>query len=381
MHYREAKMHARVTSQRVHFGRGRRFAAGWVVVVAMAGVGGVFGVASTSAHPGARGFGHGVIPAAAGIVEGTPGSDSFTIAERGGATETIDVSGSTVYLERGVTAASLTNVAAGDLVAVFGTLSSTVTASEVVILASPPTTTFVAAGTVQTTPASGSFVIETSSQVQLTVDVSDSTTYVERGSTSASLADVAITDDVVIFGTISGSTVDATQVVIGGNEPDRPGHFGGGGSTGSSGTTGITGSTGDGGWGGHHRHHGHHRHRWHHGVGPSTGNSGSSGPTGPWHGHGATGDSGSTGARGWGGHHGHHRHRWHHGVGGSTGNSGSSGGSGSTGPWGGHGATGAWGVTGSQGATGSSGATGNQDANGGGRRRFRGRHHRHHGRR
>lgn len=169
--------------------------------------------------------------AVAGIVQGTPGADSFTIETRGGVSETVDVSPSvTRYFERGVPNASLGDVANGDRVGVFGTISgSTVTATAVVIAAPPVTAAnFATAGTVQTTPASGSFVIETCSHTQVTVDVTGATTYVERGVASPTLANVAVADDVAVFGTTSGSTVTATQIVIGGNERAQPGHFGGG---------------------------------------------------------------------------------------------------------------------------------------------------------
>ena len=80
----------------------------------------------------------------------------------------------------------------------------------------------------QTTPASGSFVIETCSHTQVTVDVTGTTPYVERSVASPTLANVAVADDVAVFGTTSGSTVTATQIVIGGNERAQPGHFAGG---------------------------------------------------------------------------------------------------------------------------------------------------------
>jgi hypothetical protein len=82
--------------------------------------------ATASAHFGHHGDHH-VIPAAAGVVQTTPGAGatSFTIQTRGGSTETVDVGGSRTYLERGMSSASLTDVAQGDLVAVFGTVSGT----------------------------------------------------------------------------------------------------------------------------------------------------------------------------------------------------------------------------------------------------------------
>jgi hypothetical protein len=67
-------------------------------------------------------------------VSSAPSSDSFPITTRSGSSLTVDVTSSTIYLERGVTSPSLTNVAEGDVVAVFGTTSgTTVTATQVVI--------------------------------------------------------------------------------------------------------------------------------------------------------------------------------------------------------------------------------------------------------
>ena len=182
-------------------------------------------------------FRHGV--AAAGIVQtapvGTNADNTFTIEGRGGVVETVNVSASTDYYERGVTGASIGDVASGDRVGVFGTVSgSTLTASAVWISSPPPTTgTFATAGTVQSTPVDDSFVIETCSHTQVTVDVTGTTTYEERGVTNASLTDVQTTDDVAVFGTTSGSTVTATEVVIGGNDRGSPGHFFGGPTVGS----------------------------------------------------------------------------------------------------------------------------------------------------
>jgi hypothetical protein len=177
-------------------------------------------------------FRHGF--AAAGTVQtapvGTNADNTFTIKTPGGAVETVDVSTSTTYSERGVTGPSIVDVASGDRVGVFGTVSgSTVTASAVWIAAPPPTPgTFATAGTVQSTPVGDSFVIETCSHTQVTVDVTGTTTYEERGVADASLTDVKTTDDVAVFGTTSGSTVTATEVVIGGNDRGSPGHFFGG---------------------------------------------------------------------------------------------------------------------------------------------------------
>jgi hypothetical protein len=176
-----------------------------------------------------RGFRRGL--GIAGVVQGTPGSTatSFTIETRGGGTETVEVTSSTLYFERGTGKVTLASVLSGDIVGVFGSPSgpSTVKALAVILAAAPPSTgTFATAGTVQTNPSGGDFVIETGDRTQVTVDTTAAaTTFVERGATGVSIDNVKPGEDVAVFGTLSGETVTATQVVIGGNERAHPGRF------------------------------------------------------------------------------------------------------------------------------------------------------------
>lgn len=150
---------------------------------------------------------------AKGVVQGTPSASSFTILTRHGRTKTVDLSSSTQYLENGVANPTAANIAAGDFVMVFGTRSgTTVTATRVAILAVPSSVTV---GTVQTTPSAGSFVIETSDQIQFTVNTSSTTTFSERANVNASLATVQIGENVAVFGAVSGSTITATEIAIG----------------------------------------------------------------------------------------------------------------------------------------------------------------------
>jgi hypothetical protein len=147
---------------------------------------------------------------------------------------------------------SLTDVAAGDYVAVFGTVSgSTVTATKISIATPPPTNGQLAtAGTVQTVPSGGSFVIETWNHTQVIVQTSSSTTYTERGVSGTSLADIAIADNVAVFGTVSGASVTATQVAVGGNGVGGgPGYLGGRGYRGGGGGPGRFGGVERGGEG------------------------------------------------------------------------------------------------------------------------------------
>jgi hypothetical protein len=175
-----------------------------------------------------RGFRRGL--GIAGVVQGTPGSTatSFAIETRGGGTETVDVSPSTLYFEQGTGKVTLASVLSGDIVGVFGIRSgaSTVTALAVIVASPPPSSgTFATAGAVQTNPSGGDFVIETDTRTQVTVDTAPATTFVERGATGVSIDDVKPGEDVAVFGTLSGQTVTATQVVIGGDERAHPGYF------------------------------------------------------------------------------------------------------------------------------------------------------------
>jgi hypothetical protein len=129
-----------------------------------------------------------------------------------------------------VTSPTLGNIGAGDYVAVFGTISGTTVTATKVAIATPPASigSFATAGTVQTTPSGGDFAIETWNHTQLTVQTNATTTYTERGASSASLTDVQIGENVAVFGTVSGTSVTATQIAIGGNGiAGGPGYLGG----------------------------------------------------------------------------------------------------------------------------------------------------------
>ena len=249
-----------------------------------------------------------------------------------GATVTVDVTATTVYVERGVSSPMLDNVSPGELVAVFGTVSgTTVTATEVNIwVPRCDHDTPVAAGVVMSAPTNGSFAITSISGARLTVDVTATTNYFERGVSGASLDDVVPGVLVAVFGTTDGTTVTANAVVIAGSlwhglfgfgRRQHSGHrFGGFGwgrghpglGTGCSGASGpsVNGSSGPSGPSG--------------ATGPS-GSSGPSGAAGPWgpsgasgqgpHGHGH-GGHGSCPGRGHGHCRGRHIHRGHgHGAG------------------------------------------------------------------
>ncbi len=89
----------------------------------------------------------------------------------------------------------------------------------------PPT----AMGTVASV-GTNTFTLTTHDGTTVTVDVSSTTTYLDRGVTSPTLSDVKVGDHVAVVGTDSSNTVTATKVAIGG--PNGPGGHGGPGGPG-----------------------------------------------------------------------------------------------------------------------------------------------------
>ncbi len=240
--------------------------------------------------------------AAGGTVQATPGTGatSFTIQTRDDVVVTVDVTANTHYFERGSGQVTLSAVLQGDLVGVFGTPSgtNTITALAVLIAAPPPTSgNYATAGTVQTSPVGGDFVIETCSHTQLTVDTNGSTQFIVWGQTGSSIDDIKPGIDVAVFGTLSGGTLTATQIVIGGNERAHPGYFSGGGR-GHEGPGRRDQGGGGNDWGGSGDRHGHRFGEGGPAPDSSTGSTGSSGSTGSTGGTGASGETGATGASG-----------------------------------------------------------------------------------
>jgi len=177
---------------------------------------------------------------AAGTVDEEPVGDAFKITTRSSETDTIDVSEKTTYYELGVEKPSLANVKAGGIVGACGTISGTTVTAEKVFIVPPPPPPPVAEGTVlsEQTASSTSFEIENREGTKQTVDVSSATVYTEHGQ-PATLEDVKKGDRVAVFGTLSGTTVTATEVFIHGG-------WGGGGDGGGGGYGGGPG------WGHHH---------------------------------------------------------------------------------------------------------------------------------
>jgi preprotein translocase subunit YajC len=181
----------------------------------------------------------GTPPAAVGTVKSV-GNGTFTITTQDGTTVTVNVSSTTTYLDQGVTSPTIANLTVGEHVAVFGTdTSDTVTATKVAIGnlwhdghdghdghggpggpggfgGTPPA----AVGTVKSV-GNGTFTITNQDGTTVTVNVSSTTTYLDQGVTSPTIANVTVGEHVAVFGTDTSDTVTATKVAIG-NPPNRP---------------------------------------------------------------------------------------------------------------------------------------------------------------
>ncbi|MGA8016622.1 MAG: hypothetical protein WCB85_11965 [Candidatus Dormiibacterota bacterium] len=176
------------------------------------------GATAVGAAPwgGFGGHSHVPRPAVAGTVSAAPTSatSGFKLTAWKGTAWTADTSSTTTYEERGVTAATWINVGVNDQVEVFGTVTAanTVDAGNVVIVQRP-----VVAGTVTVAPTSDTsgFTITARKGTTWTVSTTSATTYQERGVSSPTWMNVAMGDQVVVFGTKTGTdTVSATAVTI-----------------------------------------------------------------------------------------------------------------------------------------------------------------------
>lgn len=155
-------------------------------------------------------------PVVVGTVATAPSgaTGSFTVTAHGGTTWTVDLTGSTSYTERGVASPTYSSVAVGDGVVVFGssTGTDTVSASAVSIMVRAAVV-----GTVATAPtsATGSFTVTAWKARTVTVDLTGSTGYTERGVTSPGFSAIGVGDEVVVYGTSAGTdVVSASSVVI-----------------------------------------------------------------------------------------------------------------------------------------------------------------------
>ncbi|MGA9077219.1 MAG: hypothetical protein WB383_02650 [Acidimicrobiales bacterium] len=191
--------------------------AGLMVLGLTAAIAGGAGASRITSHhrnaPGGR-------PVAAGTVTSAPADNAFSITTRSGASLSVEVDGSTTYVELGVASPSLDDVTQNALVAIFGSIAgTTVSATEVNIwvprnAGAGANAKSVAAGVVTTSPSDNSFTISTRSGGTVSIVVSATTTYAERGVASPTLDEVSQGELVAVFGTMSDGTVMATEVVI-----------------------------------------------------------------------------------------------------------------------------------------------------------------------
>ena len=267
--------------------RGVRVTYAAAVVVGLAVGGGAIAGAATGsttsttqpadqAEGGGEHAGLGTTPPAAFGTVATVGATTFTLTSHDGTPVTVNVSGTTTYVDPAVTTPTFTDVKVGDHVAVLGTIAGTTVAATKVAVGgmgghgdfdghgdapgglggTPPA----AEGTVASV-SSNAFTLTTHDGTKVTVAVGTATTYKEFGKTSPSITDVTVGAHVDVFGTDVNNSVTATQVRIagtggpggpGGTEgsggpggPDGPGVPGGpGGSDGSGGADGTGSPTG-----------------------------------------------------------------------------------------------------------------------------------------
>jgi hypothetical protein len=238
--------------------RGVRVTSAAVIALGLSLAGGAVAGATTSSSTGAPSSSStasgastgrppmgGSPPAAFGTVKSV-GDGTFTLTEQDGTVVTVNVGSSTSYLDPGVTSPSFANVTVGEHVAVFGTDTSDVIAATRVAIGTPPAggkggpggpggqggppgmggSPPAAFGTVKSV-GDGTFTLTEQDGTVVTVNVGTSTSYVDPGVTSPSLADVTVGQHVAVFGTDSANVVTATRVAIGTPPTGGPGGKGG----------------------------------------------------------------------------------------------------------------------------------------------------------
>jgi hypothetical protein len=193
-------------------------------------------------------------PAAFGTVKSI-GYNAFSLTEQDGTVVTVNVGSTTSYVDPGVTSPSLASVTVGEHVAVFGTDTSDVVAATRVAIGTPPAggkggpggpggpggqgmggSPPAAFGTVKSV-GDDTFTLTGQDGTVVTVNVGSTTSYVDQGVTSPSLANVTVGEQVAVFGTDSSNVVTATRVAIG-----TPPSGGKGGPGGQGGPPGMGGT-------------------------------------------------------------------------------------------------------------------------------------------
>jgi len=155
----------------------------------------------------------------------TIGANTFTITTTTGASDTVNVSNTTVYREHGASGVSFNTLTTGQNVAVIGTVTTgTVTALAIIISPAPDAHQGGSQGTWQGAPwptvgtvsnlTSNSFTLTTPHGTQLTVTVSSATTYTEPGVASPTFTNVTSGESVIVAGTNMSGTISATSIGI-----------------------------------------------------------------------------------------------------------------------------------------------------------------------
>src|SRR5579862_5777933 len=154
-------------------------------------------------------------------------SGTFTIVGRNTATTTISVSPSTTFTGRHLTNPTFANVCVDESVGAIGSVVNGVfTASQVKIWSPkvPPTVSMFGlvtslngstnSGTCGTAGGSGTFTLMNLHRSQVTVTVTSSTVFFERGVSSPTFANVCVNEMVGATGTGSSTSIAATDVMI-----------------------------------------------------------------------------------------------------------------------------------------------------------------------
>ncbi|MGD0380033.1 MAG: hypothetical protein ABSC30_08615 [Acidimicrobiales bacterium] len=160
---------------------------------------------------------------------------TFTLNGFPSTTFTVDVSTTTTFSEKGVSAPTFVNVCVGEKVGAFGMISSGTVSATSVFVTPPPTPKPHAAfgtvasvngtsttGTCGVAATAGTFTLNGFHSSTFTVDVSTTTTFSEHGVSAPTFVNVCVGEQVGAFGTISSGTVTATSVFVVPSPPTTP---------------------------------------------------------------------------------------------------------------------------------------------------------------
>jgi Domain of unknown function (DUF5666) len=151
------------------------------------------------------------------------GTDSFTV-RRAGSPVTVNVAPKTAYSERGVTGASLDNIAVGEKVQVNGTITRTLNVVNAVTITIEPLPSIAFPATV-TAVGSGTFTVVRWG-TPVTVVTSSRTAYSEPGVKSPTFANLMVGEGVIVHGTTAAPTATAINAMLVQIKPMSTGFFG-----------------------------------------------------------------------------------------------------------------------------------------------------------